>query len=95
MKKIFLATISLMLIFSITTSSVSALDEGGTEIDTSELAEHAPGELLVRFSPGMNSSQLANKMKEMGVTPKREIQAIKVHLVKLPPGLSVEKAIER
>jgi thermitase len=34
-------------------------------------------------------------MKEMNVAPKREIRGIRVHLVKLPPGLSVEQAIER
>ena len=95
MKKILLSTLSLALVFSLTTSSVSAQDVGNSSSAGTELAEHVPGELLVRFSPGMNSAQAANKMNEMGVTHKREIEGIKVHLVKLPPGLSVEQAVDR
>ncbi|HZM25447.1 MAG TPA: S8 family peptidase [Anaerolineales bacterium] len=95
MKKILLSTISLALVFSLATSSVSAQDSGDSDSSKSELAEHVPGELLVRFSPGMNSAQAAEKMNEMGVTHKREIQGIGVQLVKLPPGLTVEQAMDR
>src|SRR5919109_2113875 len=95
MKKILLSTISLALVFSLATPSVLAKHIGNSSPNVTELAEHVPGELLVRFSPGMNSIQVANKMKEMNVAPKREIQGIKVHLVKLSPGLSVEQAMER
>src|SRR5262245_37992438 len=95
MKKILLSTISLALVFSLATSSVSAQDGDAGNPVPNELAEHVPGELLIRFSPGINSSQAADKMNEMGVTHKREIQGIGVHLVKLPPGLTVEEAIAR
>ena len=93
MKRFFLFFISLTLAFSLTTPPVSAQDIDGPNPAEAELAEHVPGELLVRFSPGMNSAQAADKMNEMGVTHKREIQGINVHLVLLPPGLSVEQAI--
>ena len=95
MKKIFLSAISLVLVFSLATPTASAKVNDDPISPATELAEHVPGEMLVRFSPGMNSAQVSKKMAEMGVTRKREIKAIKVHLVKLPPGLSVEKAIAR
>ncbi|HMD81624.1 MAG TPA: S8 family serine peptidase, partial [Anaerolineales bacterium] len=95
MKKLFLFTLSLVLVFSLSTPSVSAQDFGGSNPPATELAEHVPGELLVRFSPGMNSAQAATKMNEMGVTHKREIQGIGVQVIKLPPGLSVEQALDR
>src|SRR5262245_24641236 len=92
MKKILLSTISLALVFSLATPSVSA-QEGSTT--PNELADHVRGELLIRFSSEMNSAQAASKMDEMGLTHKREIQGIGVHVVKLPLGLSVEQALER
>src|SRR5512134_584459 len=95
MKKIILSTISLALVFSLATSSVSAQRGDGTNPDPNELAEHVPGEMLIRFSPGMNSSQADSRMNEMGVTHKRDIPGIGVQLVTLPPGLSVEQAIDR
>src|SRR3990172_947208 len=95
MKKIFLSTISLVIILSLVTPSVSAQEIDVPSSAATELAEHVPGELLIRFSPGMDSAQVANQMAGMGVTPKREIPAIGVHLVKLPPGFSVEAAVAR
>ena len=95
MKKFFLSTISLVLVFSLATPPVLAQDLDGSNPAGTEPAEHVPGELLVRFSPGMNSAQVANKMKEMNVAHKREIQGIQVHLVKLSPSLSVEQAMDR
>ncbi len=95
MKKIHLITLSLVVIFSLVTSSVLAQDAEVANPAETELAEHVPGELLLRFSPGMDSAQVASKMAEMGVTHKREIPAIGVRLVKLPPGLSVERAVAR
>ena len=59
-----------------------------------KLAAHVPGELLIRFTPGLNSAQATSKMSEMGLEHKREIPGIGIHLVKLPSGLSVEKAID-
>jgi thermitase len=95
MKKIILSTISLALLFSLVTSSVSAQRGDGGNPGPNELAEHVPGEVLIRFSPEINSSQAADNMNEMGLTHKREIPGIGVQLVKLPPGLSVEEAIDR
>jgi subtilisin family serine protease len=96
MKKIFLSTLSLLIVLSLATpSSVLAQDINDFQPAADELAEHVPGELLIRFYPGVNSAQAADMMSEMGVTHKRKIAAIGVHVVKLPPGLSVEQAIDR
>ena len=95
MKKILIFSVSLVLVFSLATPSVSAQEVGGSTPAVTELAEHIPDELLVRFSPGMTSAQVANKMAAMGVTHKREIKGIAVHLVKLRQGLSVEQALNR
>jgi thermitase len=95
MKKLFLSSIRLVLVFSLVASPALAQGIGGSNSPPPGLAEHVPGELLLRFSPGMNSALAAAKMAEMGVTHKREVRAIGVHLVRLPPGLSVEQAIAR
>ena len=95
MKKIILSTISLVLVFSLAIPSVSAKTIDDPAPSTAELAEHVPGELLVRFSPGMNPAQIKDKMNEMGVIHKRVLEGIDVHLVKLPPGLSVDAALDR
>src|SRR5262245_41241744 len=95
MRRIVLSVINLALISSLAVSSVSAQGGDGPESSEAPLAEHVPGEVLIRFSPGVSSSQAADKLKEMDVTDKREIPVIGVHVVKLPPGLSVEDAIAR
>ena len=95
MRRIFLSALSLVLVFSLVTPSVSAQDQDGSNPAVTELAEHVPGELLVRFSPGLNTAQPAQEMAAMGLTHKREIQGLGIQVVKLPPGLSVEEAIIR
>ncbi|HEU0296942.1 MAG TPA: S8 family serine peptidase [Anaerolineales bacterium] len=95
MKRILLSALSLVLVFSLITSSASAQDLDGPDPAVTQLAEHVPGELLIRFSPGMNAAQAAQEMAAMGLTHKREIQGLGVQVVKLPPGLSVEEAIIR
>jgi hypothetical protein len=95
MKKILLSTLSLALVFSLVSSSVSAKAIDRADPPEPELAEHVPGELLIRFSPGVASAQAADRMNEMGVIHQREIDGIQVHLVKLPPGLTVEQAMDR
>ena len=91
--KIFLILCLVVLIIFPATSTLAQIPTQNEK--NSELAPHVPGEALVRFTPGMTPPQTASKMAEMGVVHKREIPAIGVHLVKLPPGLSIEKALER
>jgi PKD repeat protein len=95
MDKKFIFVVCIVLILSIVGTGALAQNPIPQETNSSTLPDHVPGELLIRFSPGMNSAQAANKMAEFGLTHKREIPAIRVHLVKLPPGLSVEQAIDR
>jgi thermitase len=86
---------SLALVFSLFAAPALAQDMNATNTPETELSEHVPGELLIRFSPGLDSVQRAEKMAAMGVSHKREIADIGVHLVKLPTGLSVEQALTR
>jgi thermitase len=95
MKKILLSTLSLVVIFTLMIPAMPARADNRYDPPVTELAEHVPGELLVRFSPGLGSAKSAEKMNEMGVTHKKDIPDLDVHLVKLPPGLSVEQAMER
>ena len=92
--KIFLILCLVALTVSPATSTL-AQSPAQPEENTEELAPHVPGEALIRFTPGTTPPQAASKMAEMGVIHKHEIPAIGVHLVKLPPGLGVEKALER
>jgi thermitase len=90
----------ILLIFCLVTiiffpvSSTRAQSPIKSEKNGEGLAPHVPGELLIRFTPGVSSAQAYSKMAAMGLEHRREIPAINVHLVKLPLGLSVEKAIE-
>jgi len=95
MKKRLFSLIGLTLVFSLVAAPVLAQDVSSTNRPATELAEHVLGELLIRFSPGLDSAQRAEKMAAMGVSHAREISHIGVHLVKLPPGLSVEQALAR
>ena len=60
MKKILLSTLNLLIVLSLATpSSVLAQDINDFNPRRTELAEHVPGELLIRFYPGVNSAQAA------------------------------------
>ena len=89
-----LFTIGLVVVLLTNASAGLAKNPSPDQPKNPALAEHVPGEILIRFSPGVNSAQAVDHMSDMGVTHKREISAIGVHLVKLPPGLSVEKAMD-
>lgn len=88
-------TLSLVILTPIIGPSAAAQISQTETSEEYELAAHVPGELLIRFSPGMSASQTASQMADMGVNHKQDIPRINVHVVKLPPGLSVEQAIER
>ncbi len=83
MKNKLFSLIGLTLVFSLVAAPVLAQDMSATNSPATELAEHVPGELLIRFSPGLDSAQRAEKMAAMGVSHKREISDIGVHLVKI------------
>ena len=58
-----------------------------------ELAPHAPGEVLVKFQPWINSTQAEQHLAALDLKVKRQVPALGVKLVKLPPGQSVEDAL--
>ena len=88
-------TISLVIALLVSTTGGLAQGSAPQPAETPDLAEHIPGELLISFNPGMKSAQAVQRMQELGLEHVKEIRPLKVHLVKLPPGLSVEKALER
>ena len=51
-------------------------------------------EILVRFRPGVPASQQARIRADHGASLRRTIQALEIHVLGLPPGLSVERAVE-
>jgi thermitase len=87
-----LLTIILLIVLSSFATGGFAKGNSPKLAEEPDLDEHVPGELLIRFFPG---AQVENEMAAMGVTHKKEITGIGVQLVKLPPGLSVEQAMDR
>ncbi len=81
MKSRLFSVLVLTLVFSIIASPVLAYDLNHTDTPPAALAEHVPGELLIRFSPSLDSTQRAAKMSDLGVSPKREIPHLGVSLV--------------
>jgi len=88
----FLFTIGMVVILLTNSSAGIAKKPSPDQTKKPDLPEHIPGELLIRFKPGVDSAQ---KMNEHGLEHKKEIKPIGVHLVKLPPGLSVEQAVDQ
>jgi thermitase len=54
----------------------------------------APDQLLVRFRPGVAPGKADRVLADHGLSRVRRIQGIDVDLLRLPPGLSVERATE-
>ncbi|HKZ82931.1 MAG TPA: S8 family serine peptidase [Anaerolineae bacterium] len=57
-------------------------------------AAFAPGELLVRFRPSVAAQSVDQILIEHGAGRSRRIRALDVDVLRLPPGLSVERAVE-
>ena len=92
--KIFLILCLVLLTFFPATSTL-AQSPTQSEKKLEELPPHVPGEVLIRFTPGITPPQAANRMAEMGVVHKKTLPAIGVQLVALPQGLSVQQAVDR
>jgi thermitase len=95
MKRKHLLTIILIIVFSLSATGGLAQSASKKQPEAPELPEHIPGELLIRFSPGMNAPQVANEMAQMGLVHRKTLPGIGVQLVSLPPGLTVQGAMER
>jgi len=57
-------------------------------------APFAPGEILVRFRPGVTASQQAQIRDQNGVALRRTVRELEIQVLGLPPGLSVERAVD-
>ncbi len=57
-------------------------------------ATFAPGELLVRFRPSVAARRVDQILIEHGAARSRRIRVLDVDVLRLPPGLSVERAVE-
>jgi hypothetical protein len=56
---------------------------------------YVPGQLLVKFKPGVTPDQIAAFNQANGATPKQQIEGIDVWLIQLPATLSVDEARKR
>jgi thermitase len=61
---------------------------------TASSAAFAPGELLVRFRPSVAARRADQILIEHSAARSRRIGALNVDVLRLPPGLSVEQAVE-
>ena len=58
-------------------------------------AAFVPGELLIRFRPGVGAQRGRQIAAAENATRSRRIPAIAVDVLRLPPGLSVQQAVKR
>ena len=61
---------------------------------TTSSATFAPDELLVHFRPTVAARRVEQILNEHGAARSRRIGALDVDVLRLPPGLSVERAVE-
>lgn len=65
-------------------------DKASTELKPPEIiGEYAPGELLVKFKPGIPSSRIEETERNLGVSRLRTIPRIDVRVMGIPEGKSV------
>jgi len=57
-------------------------------------AEYVPGEVLVKFKSGAAAYRINTLHKKIGSFKKKEFKGIRVQQMRLPEGVSVEKAVE-
>ena len=102
---IFLTLLAIGLLQAATPTPASAQDgveppEGvsGPAAAASEKApgppEYVPEQLLVRFRGNIPPGQAAKAMADEGAVPLKYLEALDVYLLRVPPGLTVEKAVE-
>jgi len=95
MAKKLINLICILLITSFIAPSALAQSPAPPEQANNELAPHAPGEVLIKFQPWVNSAQASQHLAALDLKVKRQVPALGVKLVKLPPGQSVEDALTR
>jgi len=72
-----------------------AQDKASAELKPAEIiGEYAPGELLVKFKPGISSSKIEEVEKNLGVSRLRTIPRIDVRVMRIPEGKSVPEMVD-
>jgi thermitase len=93
MYKKFISAVCLVLLSSFLGNGIQAQGLDFPDTEAPKLPEHMPGEILIRFQPWLNSKQTSLQMEKFDLISVREIPPLGVHLVKLPPGQTVEQAV--
>lgn len=71
-----------------------ALAQAPTPGTNSANQDFIPDQVLIRFQPWVTSQAADQFMKQRGLARIRQIHPLMTHVLRLPPGLTVEKAIE-
>jgi subtilisin family serine protease len=90
MRKYFVAAIFLSLIFGHFGSAISQV-----RMNTGELAQYVPGEILVKFKKTASRSDIIQLNTTLGLKTIKEFPSIGVHHIKLKPGETVAEAIKK
>ena len=86
-------------ILAISATLLLTASAGADDLDPLEPAappqtEFAPGQLLIRFLPTVSPGRADEILAERGAAQIRSVAALDVRVLRLPPGLSVERAME-
>jgi subtilisin family serine protease len=77
------------------TGQAEAQEEAFTELKPAEIiGEYAPGELLVKFKPGVAISQIEEIEATLGVSRLKTIPRIDVRVMRIPEGRGLAEMIE-
>jgi len=82
------AAIVLVLVLVLVHVGASAQEIGPAGGATPAGQDYGPDQLLVRFRPGVAAQRADWLLAERGVSRLRGIEALDVHVLQLPPGLS-------
>jgi subtilisin family serine protease len=88
--RVFLILLSLLMVLP----SWGSDDGSGTGAGGNRRPDYAPGELLVKYKPANRTASSAKFERRWGVSTLRAFRDIGVHHVKLPIGMTVERAME-
>jgi thermitase len=90
-----LLCLALALGMTLAAGQAQAQDEASVELQPAEIiGEYAPGELLVKFKPGISSSKIEETQRSLGVSLLRTIPRIDVRVMAIPEGKSVPEMVD-
>jgi thermitase len=77
----------------VTVGGIAQASSTGKKIDLDNY-EYVPDQLLVSFKPSLGREHANQVLTELGVERIRNLEQVGAEVLRLPPGLSVEKALE-